>query len=163
LVFKGVPYGADTRTTRFLPPKKVAGWSGVKECLGWGPRAPQQTPDRKPPNPLGQGYNALEDAPMRYHLPPDEGPQTEDCLYLNVWTAGLRDGRKRPVLVYFHGGAYNNGTVNAALYDGTRLVQRGGVVVVTVNGRLNAFGFLELGELLELGQLAVRDTAVPAT
>ena len=73
--------------------------------------------------------------------------QSEDCLHLNVWTRGLRDGKKRPVLVYFHGGAYNNGTVNNDLYDGRRLCHRGDVVVVTVNHRLNAFGYLYLGDL----------------
>ena len=77
----------------------------------------------------------------------DQGVQSEDCLHLNVWTAGMREPRKRPVLVYFHGGAYNNGTVNSDLYDGTRLVHRGDVVVVTVNHRLNAFGYLYLGDL----------------
>ena len=73
--------------------------------------------------------------------------QSEDCLHLNVFTPGLRDHRKRPVLVYFHGGAYNNGSVNSALYDGKRLCLRGDVVVVTVNHRLNAFGFLYLGAI----------------
>ena len=79
--------------------------------------------------------------------PRDEGVQSEDCLNLNVFTPGLRDGRKRPVLCYFHGGAYNNGTVNNDLYDGCRLCGRGDVVVVTVNHRLNAFGYLYLGDL----------------
>jgi len=79
--------------------------------------------------------------------PRDQGVQSEDCLHLNVWTAGLRDGKKRPVLVYFHGGAYNNGTVNSDLYDGKRLCHRGDVVVVTVNHRLNGFGYLYLGDL----------------
>ena len=64
--------------------------------------------------------------------------------------ACLRDGKKRPVLFYIHGGAYNNGTANAALYDGTRLAERGDVVVVTVNHRLNPFGFLYLAELAGL-------------
>ncbi len=80
-------------------------------------------------------------------MPPDLGRESEDCLNLNVWTRGMRDGGKRPVMVYFHGGGYTYGTVNSALYDGTRLSQRGDVVVVTVNGRLNAFGFLYLAEL----------------
>ncbi len=84
---------------------------------------------------------------MHYHLSPDEGLQSDDCLHLNVWTPGLRDGRKRPVLFYIHGGAYNNGTVNSAVYDGTRLAERGDVVVVTVNHRLNAFGYLYLSKL----------------
>ncbi len=79
--------------------------------------------------------------------PRDQGVQSEDCLHLNVFTPGLRDHKRRPVLVYIHGGAYNNGTVNSDLYDGRRLCQRGDVVVVTVNHRLNAFGYMYLGDL----------------
>jgi para-nitrobenzyl esterase len=94
----------------------------------------------------------METGPLHYHLPPDEGPQSEDCLHINVWTPGLRDGKSRPVLFYIHGGAYNNGTVNAALYDGTRLADSGEVVVVTVNHRLNAFGYLYLAALPGLAQ-----------
>ena len=158
--FKGIPYGADTRTTRFQPPRPVAPWIEPKLCVAWPSRAPQQSSARTPPaKPLtpeqaaNAGLNALfEPTEEHYHLPPDEGVQSEDCLYLNVWTPGLRDGRKRPVLVYLHGGAYNNGTVNAALYDGTRLAERGDVVVVTVNHRLNAFGYLELAELPGLAE-----------
>jgi para-nitrobenzyl esterase len=80
-------------------------------------------------------------------IAPESGVESEDCLHLNVYTPGLRDHRKRPVLVYFHGGAYNNGSVNSPLYDGKRLCKRGDVVVVTVNHRLNAFGFLYLGAI----------------
>ncbi len=123
----------------------------MKACSAWAPRAPQQSPDPKPADPAAMGFQVMEGAPIRYHLPADEGPQSEDCLHVNVWTPGLRggklDGKGRPVLFYIHGGAYNNGTVNAALYDGTRLVERGDVVVVTVNHRLNAFGFLYLAEM----------------
>ena len=81
-----------------------------------------------------------------YHLPPDEGQASEDCLHVNVWTPSphTRGHERRPVLFYIHGGAYNGGTVNSVLYDGTRLCKRGDVVVVTVNHRLNAFGFLYL-------------------
>ena len=147
MAFKGIPYGADTRTTRFQAPKPVAPWTTVKACTEWAPRAPQQSPDRKAPDPTQAGFALMEDHPVRYHLPPDEGTQSEDCLHVNVWTPALRDGKKRPVLFYIHGGAYNNGTVNAALYDGTRLVERGDVVVVTVNHRLNAFGYMYLAQL----------------
>jgi para-nitrobenzyl esterase len=80
-------------------------------------------------------------------IAPESGVESEDCLHLNVYTPALRDHRKRPVLVYFHGGAYNNGSVNSPLYDGKRLCKRGDVVVVTVNHRLNAFGFLYLGAI----------------
>lgn len=147
MAFKGIPYGADTQTTRFQAPKPVAAWTGVKACTEWAPRAPQQAPDRKAADPAAAGFQVMEGAPVRYHLPADEGSQSEDCLHLNVWTPAVRDGKKRPVLFYIHGGAYNNGTANAALYDGTRLAERGDVVVVTVNHRLNAFGFLYLADL----------------
>lgn len=147
MAFKGIPYGADTRGTRFQAPKAAAPWSDVKICREWAPRAPQQNPDRAKQDPVQAGFLAMEGREMHYHLPEDEGPQSEDCLHVNVWTPALRDGKKRPVLFYNHGGAYNNGTVNAALYDGTRLVERGDVVVVTVNHRLNAFGYMYLAGL----------------
>jgi para-nitrobenzyl esterase len=133
-VFKGIPYGGDTAKTRFKAPVPPAPWSGVKECTNFAAMAPQLTISR-----------ATTSAAPR--VARDQSVQSEDCLHLNVWTAGLRSHGKRPVLVYFHGGAYNNGTVNSDLYDGTRLVHRGDVVVVTVNHRLNAFGYLYLGDL----------------
>lgn len=133
-VFKAIPYGADTAKTRFMPPVPPAPWTGVLACNRFNTMAPQLSG----PHPFSAS------APR---VGGDAGVESEDCLHLNVWTAGLRDHRKRPVLVYFHGGAYNNGTVNSDLYDGTRLVHRGDVVVVTVNHRLNAFGYLYLGNL----------------
>ncbi|PTY03748.1 carboxylesterase [Opitutaceae bacterium EW11] len=126
--FKGVPYGADTARHRFRKPLPPEPWAGIRDCLTFAPAAPQ---------PVGHGKG---DSTAR-------APESEDCLHLNVWTPGLRDGRKRPVLVYFHGGAYNGGSVNSDLYDGVRLCLRGDVVVVTVNHRLNGFGFLYLAEL----------------
>jgi para-nitrobenzyl esterase len=118
-VFKGVRYGADTAARRFLPPVPPAPWTAVREAVEFGAIAPQ-------------GGNR---------------PISEDCLHLNVWTPGLRDGARRPVMVYFHGGAYSGGTSNDVETDGTRLSRRGDVVVVTVNHRLNAFGYLYLAEL----------------
>jgi len=142
-VFRGIPYGEDTYKARFKAPLPVAAWSGVKECVEWSTRAPQMVGER-----TGRGVATAEE-PERtgFHLPPDKGEQSEDCLHVNVWTPGLRDGKKRPVLFYIHGGAYNNGTVNCDLYDGNRLCHRGDVVVVTVNHRLNAFGYMYLGDL----------------
>jgi para-nitrobenzyl esterase len=117
-VFKGIRYGADTTRRRFLPPLSPEPWSDVRDALNYGPSAPQPSRAAERPN--------------------------EDCLFLNVWTPGLRDGRKRPVMFYIHGGAYNNGSGSSPLYDGVRLCRRGDVVVVTVNHRLNAFGYLYL-------------------
>jgi len=116
-VFKGIRYGADTAPTRFMAPQAPQPWSGVLDALEHGASAPQSK---------------------------GEGVTSEDCLFLNVYTPGLRDGGRRPVMFYIHGGAYNNGSGSSPLYDGVRLCRRGDVVVVTVNHRLNAFGYLYL-------------------
>src|SRR6267143_361514 len=117
-VFKGIRYGADTSSRRFMPPLPPEPWSDVREAVAYGPASPQ--PSR-----------AAE-------------LTSEDCLFLNVWTPGLRDNRKRPVMVYIHGGAYANGSGSSPLNDGVRLCRRGDVVVVSLNHRLNAFGYLYL-------------------
>ena len=144
--FKGIPYGLDTKLTRFAAPKPPAPWKDEFSCLEWAPRAPQTVGAR----PEYENAAAREAAARQpgYHLPPDEGPQSEDCLHVNVWTPGMRDGKKRPVMFYIHGGAFANGTANAQLYDGTRLSRRGDVVVVCVNHRLNSFGYMYLAEAL---------------
>ena len=134
-VFKGIPYAADTSQRRFMAPLPPTPWTGVRETTGFGPRAPQAA-----------GHGSL--SPERgYHLPPEQGPVSEDCLHLNVWTPGLRDGRKRPVMVYIHGGAYSSGSGNNELYDGMNLCRRGDIVFVTLNHRLNLFGFLYLADI----------------
>ncbi|WP_334179832.1 carboxylesterase family protein [Pseudoxanthomonas sp.] len=128
-VFRGVPYGADTATRRFQRALKEIAWTGTRDATRFGASAPQRG-----------------DA--------DGQPVSEDCLFLNVYTPTLRDGGKRPILVYVHGGGYNNGSGSHPLYDGVNLCRRGDVVVVTVNHRLNAFGYLHLGES---GDERVRD------
>jgi para-nitrobenzyl esterase len=144
-VFLGVPYGADTRKARFQPPLPPHPWSGIQDAFSWGDRAPQLTG-----NGMSSRARQLTDN-ATYRLPADEGNISEDCLHLNVWTPSpkVRGHEHRPVLFYIHGGAYNGGTVNSVLYDGTRLCKRGDVVVVTVNHRLNAFGYLYLAGITD--------------
>lgn len=114
LSFKGVRYGAPT--LRFHAPSPPRVWRGVRDALAYGPACPQRGLDGE--------------------------TQSEDCLFLNVWTPAL-SGR-RPVLVYIHGGAYNTGSGSSAVTDGARLATYGDVVVVTLNHRLNAFGYCYL-------------------
>jgi para-nitrobenzyl esterase len=117
-VFKGLRYGAPTR--RFQPPQPPAPWSDPMRAVAYGGASPQRG---------------------------DEANQSEDCLFLNVWTPAT-DAGKRPVMVYIHGGAYSSGSGSHPLYDGTRLAKRSDVVVVTLNHRLNVFGYAYLAPLV---------------
>lgn len=119
-VFKGVRYGADTSSRRFQPAQAAQPWKGVVDALAYGPACPQ---------------TRAEEA------------TSEDCLFLNVWTPALADGKRRPVMVYVHGGAHANGSGSSPLYDGTWLARTHDVVVVTVNHRLNCFGYAYLARL----------------
>jgi para-nitrobenzyl esterase len=135
-MFKGVPYGAATGgQNRFMPPKRPAAWRGVRECLGYGQVSPQALTD------LRSDYGVM----IHWDIQP--GGMGEDCLTLNVWTPGLRDGAKRAVLVSFHGGGFTTGSSNALGFDGAQLARAGDVVVITVNHRLATFGYLQLADL----------------
>jgi para-nitrobenzyl esterase len=137
--FLGVPYGADTSgRRRFRPAAPPPPWTGEREATRYGPAAPQPifalgSPDR--PSELMQVLGARE---------PEA--QSEDCLLLNLWTPSL-EGADRPVLVWLHGGGHTVGSGRSPMYDGQRLAARGDAVVVTLNHRLGAPGFLYLAEL----------------
>ncbi len=117
-------------------PRPPAPWAGVREATAHRTQAPQSR--------LG--------FPTRAELtdlwgPPDASPESEDCLALNVWTLEADAAAGRPVMVWFHGGAFAFGSSNQIRLQGSRLCRRGGVVVVTVNQRLNIFGHLDLSEI----------------
>jgi para-nitrobenzyl esterase len=131
--FLGIPYAAPTSgANRFLPPQPAVPWTGTRETYGYGSIAPQSFTGP------GHPFAALID----WDLHP--GRMSEDCLNLNIWTPGVADGARRPVLVYLHGGGHSQGSGNHALYTGDRLSRFGDVVVVTVNHRLGALGYVNL-------------------
>ena len=135
-VFKGVPYGGSLAgENRFKAPPKLKPWSGVRDALAYGAQSMQNADPA---------------------WPKDWKPaaSSEDCLFLNVWSPGLRDGKRRPIMFYSHGGGFATGNGGADPYpqnqshDGASLAKSYDVVVVTHNHRLNIFGYLYLGELL---------------
>src|SRR5579864_1423827 len=126
-VFKGIPYGGNTAgKNRFMPPTKPTAWTGVRDALAYGPSAPQVST-----NPRG---------------PAGSPGESEDCLVLNVFTPALSDGKNRPVMVWLHGGGFATGSGSGPIIDGTNLARTGDAVVVSINHRLNVFGFTYLGE-----------------
>jgi para-nitrobenzyl esterase len=134
--FYGIPYGASTAgRNRYMPPQKPAPWTGVRDAFTYGQISPQSLAD-----PRSEYVRAIE-------WDKETGGMGEDCLVLNVWTPGLKDGRKRPVMVSFHGGGFSTGSANLPGYYGDPLARFGDVVVVTMNHRLSALGFLHLADL----------------
>jgi para-nitrobenzyl esterase len=133
IAFLGIPYAT---AKRFAPPAPAQSWSGVKEATKIGFAAPQTTH-------VIAGFAA-------------SGPQNEDCLNLNVFTPAC-DGRKRPVMVWIHGGGFTHGAGYEQLYDGGPLAVRGNVVVVTINYRLGALGLLRLPEIGAYGNQGLLD------
>jgi para-nitrobenzyl esterase len=130
--FRGIPYAASAAgPNRFLPPRKAQPWTGVRDAIELGHRSPQLDNPRVP----------------EWFVMDRTEPQGEDCLVVNVWTPGLSDNGKRPVLVWLHGGGFTVGSNGFTVYDGANLARKHKVVVVGVNHRLNAFGFMYLGDI----------------
>ncbi len=129
LVWKGIPFAQPPLgTLRFRPPQPVTPWSGVRAATQFSLTAPQ------PPMDAGGLLSGRQEA------------MGEDCLYLNIWSPGTEHAN-RPVMVWIHGGAFLTGSGSTPWYDGSSFAANGDVVVVTVNYRLGALGFLYLGEL----------------
>ena len=127
-VFRGVPFAkSPVGPMRWMPPQPPEPWDGVLRADRFGAIAPQ--------NPMLEGPGAME----------EPEPQNEDCLFLNIWTPDL-DDKKRPVMVWIHGGAFSIGSGSSPMYEGGVLARRNDVVVVTINYRLNLLGFLNLNE-----------------
>jgi len=128
-VFKGIPYAAPpVGPLRWKEPQPAANWTGVKPANEFAASCPQSL--------------YAETSP--YYQP--AFPRSEDCLYLNIWTASQNAKEKRPVMVWIHGGGYTRGSGATPTYDGENLAAKG-AVVVTVNYRLGAFGFFAHPEL----------------
>lgn len=128
--YKGIPYA---KAERFMAPQPVDSWEGVRSSRAYGPTAPQE---------VRKGWASDE---LGFSFAWNDGFPGEDCLRANVWTPGINDGKKRPVMVWLHGGGYATGSgQELPSYDGASLARKGDVVVVTVNHRLNVLGFLDL-------------------
>ncbi|MDX1666985.1 MAG: carboxylesterase family protein, partial [Saprospiraceae bacterium] len=128
--YKGIPYA---EADRFEQPQKPESWEGIRSSMTYGPVAPLINPT-----------TSVNDE-VEFVFDHDWGYTSEDCLVLNVWTPGINDGKKRPVLFWMHGGGFTAGSSQELpSYHGENLAKRGDVVVVSVNHRLNILGFLDL-------------------
>lgn len=131
-IYKGIPYAT---AKRFQAPEKPKPWDGVRSSLTYGPVSPLM-------NPTTQVNDETE---FVFHH--DWGYANEDCLRLNIWTPGVNDGKKRPVMFWIHGGGYTAGSSQELpSYDGEAISKKGDVVLVSINHRLNILGFLDLSE-----------------
>ena len=152
--FKGIPYA---KAERFMPPQKPDTHTEVVKHRTYGPKAPQTQLNQTT---IWQGNSQSDnDFGFQFVLEPmDEN----DCLVLNVWTPGLNDGKKRPVFVWFHGGGFHTGSGHdMPCYEGRALAEKGDIVVVTVNHRLNTLGYFDMskvgGQYSESANLGMQD------
>lgn len=131
-VYKGVPYAAPpVGELRWRAPRPPSAWEGVRKA------------DKFAANPMQVMVHELGPWTAEYQ---PQGVVSEDCLYLNIWTAAKSSKEKRPVMMYIPGGAFTGGSGNVPVYDGENLAKKG-LVVVTINYRVGVFGFLSLPEL----------------
>jgi len=129
-IYKGIPYA---KARRFMPPTAPDAWQGIRSSRAYGPTCPQAK---------RMGWYSDE---LAFSFNWDDGFPDEDCLRVNVWTPGVNDQKKRPVMVWLHGGGYSAGSgQELPSYDGTNMAKEHDVVVVTLNHRLNVLGFLDL-------------------
>jgi para-nitrobenzyl esterase len=134
--FKGIPYA---KAERFMPPASPDPWEGVRSSRSYGPVCPIDVASMIL-------WDELEFAQQHNFWFMKE----EDCLNLNVWSPGIKDGKKRPVMVWLHGGGYTAGSsCELPTYDGESLSAGEDVVVVSINHRLNVLGFLDLSAVDE--------------
>ena len=135
--FKGIPFAAPpVGENRWRAPQPLIPWEGERECFKFAPIAMQKVPGRDPDNLYSREWNVDTSIEM-----------SEDCLYLNVWTPAKSKDEKLPVFVWFFGGGLQEGNPAEMEFDGERIARRG-IVVVTVNYRVNVFGFLFHPDLL---------------
>ncbi|MDB5425207.1 MAG: carboxylesterase, partial [Phenylobacterium sp.] len=150
--YLGIPYGAPpVGPLRFKPPLKPAPWKGVRDGSRYGFKPIQTLITGFSPEGMIRGGGGGRSAPLtRVPADPTDAPnvaQSEDCLYLDVWTRAPGAARKKPVMVWFHGGGFAFGAGSDPIYTGVNFVNAGDVVLVNVTHRLNVFGYLYLGEL----------------
>ncbi|GAB3917924.1 carboxylesterase/lipase family protein [Larkinella terrae] len=130
VTFKGIPYA---KAERFMAPTKPDSWTGVRSSMSYGPVCPLMDPTT----------SVQDESEFVYHH--DWGYPSEDCLRLNIWSSGINDSKKRPVMVWLHGGGHTAGSSQELpSYDGENISKKGDVVLVSVNHRLNILGFLDL-------------------
>jgi para-nitrobenzyl esterase len=128
--YKGIPYAT---AKRFEAPQKPKPWTNIRSSMTYGPVAPLETPTT----------TVQDESEFVFHH--DWGYTNEDCMRVNVWTPGINDGKKRPVMFWIHGGGYTAGSSQELpSTDGENLAKKGDVVVVSINHRLNVLGFLDL-------------------
>jgi para-nitrobenzyl esterase len=141
--FRGMPYAQNTEgKNRFTPPVKPTAWTGIRSALSLPPAAPQ--PFNATVEYRRAAWRHDEEAFM---FEWEDGQPGEDCVALNVWTPSINDNRKRPVMVWIHGGGFVAGSCDELrAYDGANLARRGDVVVVSMNHRLGALGYLNLAD-----------------